>query len=141
MPTYLVTWRIDIEADTPADAALAAVAIQRKPDSWAVVFDVMDKTSGAATTIDLEPDDDCAPCHGRGWDIVLDDPAAGDLGEIQRCDLCKQLHGDFAACQAARTAGFLVSDDYQVLAYPPGFHLDAWRQGRWPALDVDTNRG
>jgi len=141
MPNYLVIWRIDIEADTPAEAALAAVATQRKPDSWAVVFEVTDKTSGATTTIDLEPDDDCAPCNSRGWDIVFDDPATGDLGEIQRCDLCKQLHDDLAACHAARTAGFLVSDEYQIVAYPPGFRIDAWRQGRWPKSDGDAGRG
>jgi hypothetical protein len=141
MPKYLVTWSIDVEADTPAEAALAAVATQRKPDSWAVVFEVMDKASGAATTIDLEPDTDCFPCKSRGWDIVQDDPATGDLGEVQRCDDCRQLPDDFAACQAARAAGFLVGDDYQVLAYPPGFSLDAWRQGRWPAPAGNADRG
>ncbi|HEV3458099.1 MAG TPA: hypothetical protein VHG32_16150 [Thermoanaerobaculia bacterium] len=58
MPTYLVTWRIDIEADTPEEAALAALAIQRKPDSTAVVFEVTDKTSRVAATVDLQPDED-----------------------------------------------------------------------------------
>jgi hypothetical protein len=141
MPNYLVIWRIDIETDTPAEAALAALAIQRKPDSWAVVFDVKDKASGAVTTIDLEPDTDCFPCQSRGWDIVFDDTARGELGEIQRCDDCRQLPDDFAACRAARAAGFLVSDDYQILAYPSGFLLDAWRQGRWPAPEGDAGRG
>jgi hypothetical protein len=141
MPEYLVTWRIDIEAATPGEAALAAVAIQRRPDSRAVVLEVVNQASGAAATIDLERDDGCVSCHRRGWDIVHDDPAAGELGEIQRCDDCKVLRDDFAACEAARTAGFLVGDDYQIVAYPPGFRIAAWRQCRWPAPDGNAEHG
>jgi hypothetical protein len=40
MNSYLVTWRIDIEADTPLDAAREALRIQRKTDSIATVFTV-----------------------------------------------------------------------------------------------------
>jgi hypothetical protein len=58
MPNYLVTWCIDIEADTPEEAALAALEIQRRPDSIAVVFEVADKTNGATATVDLLPDED-----------------------------------------------------------------------------------
>jgi hypothetical protein len=139
MPDYLVTWHIDIEADTPEDAALAAVAVQRRPDSTAVVFEVRDKKSGVATTIDLEPDDDCGPCNGRGWDIVNADPAIGQLGDVQRCDDCKLLGDDLAAREAARAAGFVVTDDCQIVEYAPGFSIDAWRQNRWPASDADRS--
>jgi hypothetical protein len=132
MPSYLVTWRIDIAADTAEQAALAAVAIQRQPDSTAVLFEVTDKSSGTATRVDLEPDNDCGLCNCRGWDIYNADLAIGELGEIQRCDDCRTLRGDLAACQAARAAGFTVNDDCQVIAYPPGFSIDAWRRGCWP---------
>lgn len=40
MSTYLVTWSIDIEADTPREAAVQALMIQRDPESTACVFDV-----------------------------------------------------------------------------------------------------
>ena len=40
MREYRVRWEIDIEADTPEEAAALALAIQRKPDSIATVFDV-----------------------------------------------------------------------------------------------------
>jgi hypothetical protein len=59
MAEYLVTWMIDVESDTAEDAAREALRIQRKPDSIATVFTVTDKTTGAATDVDLtELDDD-----------------------------------------------------------------------------------
>ncbi len=38
--TYLVKWEIEIEADSPEDAAHKALSIQRDENSTAVVFDV-----------------------------------------------------------------------------------------------------
>ncbi len=35
---YLVTWQIDIEADSAEEAAREALHIQRNPDSIATVF-------------------------------------------------------------------------------------------------------
>lgn len=43
MPEYLVIWEIDIEADTPRDAALEALEIQRNIGSEATVFKVKEK--------------------------------------------------------------------------------------------------
>lgn len=40
MPEYIVTWTIDIDADSPRDAAEQALAIQRDPASIAAVFSV-----------------------------------------------------------------------------------------------------
>ena len=48
---YLVKWEINVEADTPREAAVKALAIQRNRESTAVVFDV------GGETIDLFPDD------------------------------------------------------------------------------------
>lgn len=48
MKTYLVTWEIELDAETPEAAARAALAIQRDPNSLATVFNV------DGTAIDLE---------------------------------------------------------------------------------------
>jgi hypothetical protein len=122
MPQYLVTWRIDIEADTPVEAAIHAVTIQRRPDSTAVVFEVTDKATRARVRVDLEPADDCPTCDNRRWLIVQAQPALGVLGEIQRCDDCRILPGDDAARDLARAAGFTLGDGHGILAYPPGFN-------------------
>jgi hypothetical protein len=43
MPEYLVRWEIDIEADSPQQAAAQALAIQRDRHAIATVFDVHEK--------------------------------------------------------------------------------------------------
>jgi GTP cyclohydrolase III len=46
MATYRVKWVIDVEADTPAEAATSAwetLRRQGEPDSWATVLDVWDE--------------------------------------------------------------------------------------------------
>ena len=50
---YLVTWEIDIYADSPLEAAEKAWGHMRAPDSIANVFNVLDK-DGVGTIIDLE---------------------------------------------------------------------------------------
>jgi len=42
MPTYRVTWEIDIDEDTPRAAAQRAQEIMRDPESIATVFKVED---------------------------------------------------------------------------------------------------
>lgn len=39
--TYRVRWEIDVDADSPQEAAKTALVIQRDPESWATVFDVI----------------------------------------------------------------------------------------------------
>ncbi len=52
---YLVIWEINIEADTPEDAAKEALRIQRNPESIATVFRVIaDNGQGSEKTVDLE---------------------------------------------------------------------------------------
>jgi len=139
MPNYLVTWTIDIQADSPTEAALAALSIQRKPDSIAVVFKVRDKHTRTTTLVDLDPDDDCFACHNRGWDIVHADPASGHLGEIQRCAVCKVLRDATAACEVARAAGFAVDRQHRIIQYPRGFSLAAWRLGQVAPREIDAD--
>jgi hypothetical protein len=53
MSSYRVTWEIDIEADTPQEAAEKALEIQRRPDSSAVVFEVKGPLCGDGVKFDL----------------------------------------------------------------------------------------
>lgn len=41
MPTYFVTWEIEIDADSRREAAEKALQIQRNVESTALVFGVM----------------------------------------------------------------------------------------------------
>ena len=52
MAEYVVRWKIELEADSPQDAAAQALDIQRDPDSIATVFDVVDP-GGASKTVDV----------------------------------------------------------------------------------------
>jgi hypothetical protein len=56
MPSYRVTWTIDIDADGPYDAARRALQIQRDPASIATVFDVTDRETGKETQWDVTPE-------------------------------------------------------------------------------------
>jgi hypothetical protein len=56
--TMRVRWEIDLEADSPREAAEKALAIQRRPDSTATAFEVTDE-AGAIVHVDLEEDDVC----------------------------------------------------------------------------------
>lgn len=50
---YLVTWHIDIDADTPEEAAKRALEIQRNPESIATVFRVQTLDRSTDVTVDL----------------------------------------------------------------------------------------
>lgn len=65
MNHYCVTWNIDIEAETPRDAAKQALKIQRDPESIATVFKVKDQF-GQETLVDLEPEEIAEP----GLDLI-----------------------------------------------------------------------
>lgn len=54
--TLRVIWEIDIDAESAREAAERALAIQRKSDSTATVFDVVEE-DGNVTHIDLEEDE------------------------------------------------------------------------------------
>ena len=68
MQTYRVSWEIDIDADSPEEAARKAREIQLRPDSHATVFDLTDE-SGESARIDLleldeadaDPEKDACP--------------------------------------------------------------------------------
>jgi len=52
MAEYLVVWKIELDADSPEEAAKEARRIQLDPESYATVFDIT-KTD-EMLTIDLE---------------------------------------------------------------------------------------
>ena len=56
MKTYRVTWEIDIDANSPYEAASRALEIQRDPGSTATVFDVTDRDTGKETQWDVAPE-------------------------------------------------------------------------------------
>ncbi len=49
MKRYLVTWGIEVEADTSEDAARQAFFSHRDPDSIATVYEVQEKTKDGLT--------------------------------------------------------------------------------------------
>lgn len=54
MPEYLVQWRIQVDADSPEDAARDAWAAIRREGSVANVFDVTDVSTYDVTVVDLD---------------------------------------------------------------------------------------
>lgn len=56
MNHYLVTWDIDLWADTPEAAAEQARAIQRDPTSTATVFSVRDVDADVTTELQVDLD-------------------------------------------------------------------------------------
>ena len=55
---YRVVWTIDIDAETPTDAARKALEIHRNPDSWATHFEVRD-SRGHIQEVDLGYPTEC----------------------------------------------------------------------------------
>ena len=53
MNSYLVSWDIDVEASSPAEAAKQAEELFKRSDSTATFFNVIDKSTGGETLIDL----------------------------------------------------------------------------------------
>jgi hypothetical protein len=51
--TYTVIWQIEVDADTPFEAAQLALAIQRDPTSTATVFIVEDSEGRQCGEYDL----------------------------------------------------------------------------------------
>jgi hypothetical protein len=55
MPLYHVIWEIDLDSETPKEAAERALEIHRDPESIATVFHVRDEY-GNFTKVDLSDD-------------------------------------------------------------------------------------
>ena len=57
MNEYLVSWEINVDGNTPREAALAALEVMRDGNYNAVVFDVADG-EGNVTRVDLLEDEE-----------------------------------------------------------------------------------
>jgi hypothetical protein len=66
-------------------------------------------------------DDQLCGCGGKGWEVFNEDPEAGVLGQVQRCD-CEILPDEEAAYDSATAAGLLVDAEGNVLARPWGVY-------------------
>jgi len=53
MTSYLVSWTIDIEADSHEEAAIEAMKIQRDPNSEAGFFEVTEQATRQVKPVDL----------------------------------------------------------------------------------------
>jgi hypothetical protein len=53
MPKYRVVWVIDCETDTPEQAAVVALTVQKEKGSTALYFDVVDLATNEHTVVDL----------------------------------------------------------------------------------------
>ncbi len=53
MATYKVEWEIELEENSPKEAAIEALNIQQDPFSEAVAYTVTEVSSGIKTEIDL----------------------------------------------------------------------------------------
>ena len=56
MSEYTVHWEIDLDAETPYEAAQRALEIQRDPQSIATMF-IVEERGGRAVKIDFNPND------------------------------------------------------------------------------------
>lgn len=54
MPTYLVTWEIELDADSPRQAAEKALRIHRDVNSTATCFTVQEFDTPEAVVVDLQ---------------------------------------------------------------------------------------
>ena len=54
MATYLVTWTIDIDAESPEEAAVEALRIQQDPESEADHFEVKNQKTKKVTAVNAK---------------------------------------------------------------------------------------
>lgn len=88
--TYRVTWKIDIDADSPEEAAQKALEIQRDPNSIATVMQVKDATGTKHTIDPVIP-----PTHTYIFDTYqhfnIELPAGEDGEELSEDDSIRRL--------------------------------------------------
>jgi hypothetical protein len=79
--------------------------------------------------LDEEDDEPPCGCRGKGWEVLNQDPDAGELGKIRRCH-CEFLPDDETAYDAASADGLLVDVDGHVLPNPWGVYAAQVRRQR-----------
>lgn len=99
-----IRWEIDVDADTPEEAALKALDIQRDPESIALVFHII-TGKGKPHSVDLM---EYAVCDNCGHMIYLGD-VQNRLAEINNLFHRIEPGGVIPACECASCG---------ALAYP-----------------------
>ena len=79
--------------------------------------------------LDEEDDEPPCGCRGKGWEVLNQDPDAGELGKIRRCH-CEFLPDDETAYDAASADGLLVDVNGRVLPHPWGVYAAQVRRQR-----------
>jgi len=80
---YRITWTIDLDAPSPVEAALRALAIQRDPDSLALHFHVHDPR-GEVFSVDLShPDEPLTAARESITLYVTVETFQGNLEEVR----------------------------------------------------------
>jgi len=85
---YHVTWTIELDAESPEDAAREALRIHRDPDSWATHFEVRD-AQGHACEVDLGIPNQPAQEEKVFVLIPLEDGMVGDVS-VYASEACAQ---------------------------------------------------
>lgn len=82
MKSFLVQWKIDIEADNAIEAAKEALYIQRDKGSTSTVFQITDKITGVEETIDVDALIECdinEPVFSENYPVTFDDKGMRDF--------------------------------------------------------------
>ena len=80
---YRITWTIDLDAPSPVEAALRALAIQRDPDSLALHFHVHDPQGGVFSVDLSHPDEPIAAARESIRLYVTVETFQGNLEEVR----------------------------------------------------------
>lgn len=99
MALIKVRWEIEVEAETPEEAAVFALEIMRKPTNTALTFDV--HVQGGLQTIDLM---EYARCDNCGHMTYLGD-TLNRLAEINNLFHRIEPGGIVPACECHRCGG------------------------------------
>lgn len=119
MPEYIVTWTIDVEADTPQEAALKAYAIQQDPTSRATCFGTASWDEPEVVTFV-----DVAECNPKKFRNRRERAAYEDLLEkVQELlhDLTKQVDGKLDTL--AKSGSGILEERQQALEYGTADYL------------------
>ncbi|MGA2229012.1 MAG: hypothetical protein ABSH41_31640 [Syntrophobacteraceae bacterium] len=72
MTSYSVNWKIDIEAESPVEAAKQALEIHRDQNSTAIVFDVFDEHRNYTRVDLLEIEEEQMSHIAGGWPDLIE---------------------------------------------------------------------
>ena len=119
---YRVTWTIDLDADSPEDAARKALAIQRDPDSWATHFTVCDP-QGRAHEADLGCP--CKPSRNETVYVLvpMEEGIVRDVQAFQSKEAAERAEEEWLARKG------LTSDKERDAASDWGLGIALWECG------------